>query len=555
MFPILSNVRLFAGSNITFNEYIFINAIKPDNSYKNSTILIANSKGYLCNVNSIAMGQFGLPKIANCEYRYNIRAIREDILVSNDFRDKKQFTHFNKYNFNSMISGFVEVKPLCLSIPPDSNSTTSQFNEKTTLAGYVTTINFNQVVADTTTTNNGNNSDINFVMPETARNANIWKFMNKKFGTNHLENEMLRGRDYEIDLQDNSMNGDDMLGDISDLHLDGNARILTKRLWKGKLVDLVEKRFDIVNNVKRIKTEEEFDPKETVFKDVLDPDKNSCNQTKIIFRKNLLEKITEKEKNNFKIKLFYMFSVFWLALAMSFNSLVLIESYKFTDRLLEQLSAGRNAADLLAQTSSVMTNIYEIELVLANKNMINSTAIEKDRFINQNFKNIDKVISTIIDKSNSLSQYLSVEAMESVFDFTYNLDSAGQFPNLMSSVDVKAASGLLSEFETMNYQTSSLLQDKLDHLIVSGNFEGTEADEKQSKDRRSNGIIHTAIYEDHRSSEVTKVDSHLLFTSRKLQSVNMDTHSTFGISETQADIGKFEGAPDFNFTVSVNLLG
>lgn len=542
---------MFSGSNITFNEFIFINSIKPDNSYKNSTILIANSKGYLCNVNSISMCQFGLPKIANCEYRYNIRAIREDILVSNDFRDKKQFTHFNKYNCEVPIAGFVEVKPLCLTIPPDSNSTTSQFNEKSTLAGYITTINFNQVIADPMTIINGINPDAKFVIPESAKNSNIWKCMNKKFGTNYLENEKFICRDFEADHQEILENGNYLVGDASDLQMDGNTRILTKRLWKGKLVDLVEKRFEIENNENRVKTEEEFDPKDTVFKDALDPDKNSRNQTKVIFRKNLLEKITEKEKSNLKIKLFYFFSVFWLGLAISFNSLVLSESYGFSQKLLDQLTAGRSAAHLLALTSSVMTNIYEIELVLANKNMVNSTATEKDSFINQNFQNIDKVISSIINQSNSLSQYISTEAMENVFDFTYNLATRVQSSGLMTDLDVKQASGLLSEFEMMNFEISTQLQTKLHLLTTEDDPHSDKVSAKQSLQPEIRDIGASADHTLRLSDQLSHENLHLISASRKLEETDEDSHATFGISETQADVKKFEGAPNFNFEVSV----
>jgi hypothetical protein len=551
VFPITSNVRLFSGSNVTFNEFIFINAIKPDNSYKNSTILVANSKGYLCNVNSIAMCQFGLPKIANCEYRYNIRAIHEDILVSNDFRDKKQSIHFNKYNAETAVSGFVEVKPLSLTIPPDSNSTTLHFNEKSTLAGYITIINFSYASRDPMMALGGVNLDARFVIPENARNESVWKFFNKRFGTNYLSNEKIRSVNYDEPNADME-NQEYLIGDASDLNFDAGTRILTKRLWNGKLIDLAEKRYEIGNNENRVKTEEEFDPKDTVFKDSLDPDKSLNKHAKVIFRKNLLEKITDKEKNNFKIKLFYILSAIWLALAVTFNSLVLSESYGFNYKLLEQLNAGRNASYLLSLTGSVMTNIYEIELILSNKQMVNKTEAEKDKLIRSNFDSIDKVIVQVIEGSNSLSQYLSNEAMENIVDFTYNLDIPSRTAGIIKDQDFQEVSGLMSEFEMMNLQDSADIQKRFGDLLNNDDTLVEESPSLNSNNVQANDVVKSGGPILDTDSQMNSDIFNKMINVRKLASSGSSGQVTINFNGTQADVNKYTGAPNLNFDVSVD---
>ncbi len=444
----------------------------------------------------------------------------------------------------------MEVKPICLTITPDSNSTTLQFNEKSTLAGYITIINFNMVTADTITVSNRANTDAKFLIPEGAKNGNIWRHFNKRFGTNYLASQKSMSI-YNHDCLDDKEDQDYVVGDVADLNMYDANRILTKRLWRGKLIDLAEKRYEIENNEERVKTEEEFDPKDTVFKETLDPSKNSKSQTKVIFRKNLLEKITDKEKGNAKIKLFYIFSIIWLGLAVAFNSLVLSESYKFTQHILTQLNAGRNASHLLTLTGSVMTYIYEIELVLSNKNMKNSTAEAKDKFVRNNFANIDSVINQIIERSNILSEYLSEKAMENVFDYSYDLAIAGQYSGLLTAPENQTVSGLLAEFEAMNVKVSSQLQQKLTSLI---NEDSSPVDQETTLPAEYDDSWNLASPGSNMQGIEFPASDDIfskMSTARKLES-RENEEPVFDLRNTKADVAKFAGAPNFDYDVSVS---
>jgi hypothetical protein len=371
------------------------------------------------NVNSQARCQFGLQSVENCEYRYNIKALRNDILVSNNFRDKKQIVSFVKYNDVMPVVGVVEVKGISFNLEPDINTTNSKFEEEKSLVGFVTVINFNVImknedeISDIDTKKQYNK--FSFV---NLPNLDVWKYMNKFLRSNLIvkkKSQFFEHPSYkENSIIDTSAKFGDKVNGLSHTEV----RVVTKRLVRSNLVDLIEKKFNM-NEEDNLEENEVIEIEDSIFGNSIMRHEENMDKNKTIYRKNLLEKIILKEKNNLFIKLFYGFSILWLLASILLNSVMISKSYSYVSEFESELSYGRYALNMLSQTSSVAVNIFEIELVITNRMMTNSTNYAKYLYIQEKFKEVNGYLVNLVESSNIFSKKFSQQGMDNVFNYTY----------------------------------------------------------------------------------------------------------------------------------------
>ncbi len=80
-------------------------------------------------------------------------------------------------------------------------------------------------------------------------------------------------------------------------------RIICKRLFKGKIIDLYERKFYIEDN-KEFPTKEDVELDESIFRHTVVKEKINQMNERNITRKNLLNNISAKENKNIYIRIF-----------------------------------------------------------------------------------------------------------------------------------------------------------------------------------------------------------------------------------------------------------
>lgn len=414
---IVSNARIHPSSNITFNDFLFVNLIQPVDDKTTKALLLVNKTGHINDVNSFSQTILNYSSNEISPLKLKIQQWVPKALVSDKFRGHGK----NKCivtNTGTVFDMVCAVNPILLKMRTNEVESKLILEEKETLVGFVVTLSPKQYQETTT-----GKTSTNLVCDNNAEMLNsrlIWNFVDQNMLIEEFKENVVTKtkRNSRLSIQRLSFQNDP-----SNLFIQN--RIITKRLQYGKIVDLVNKKFYIPEN-NEVPTQEDVDFEESIFKENVKKVKlNELNEKNII-RKNLLKKIMKKESNNILVTIFHILIIIWIVASILFAILILVSVNNQVSQFNQNTTQSFSALRIINLSSLLVTKLYSLEYletsVIKNGNQAAAEFIEITKILKDTNIILQKLSDSLISVFKSFSKNSIQQFWKQGIIFPSNLD-------------------------------------------------------------------------------------------------------------------------------------
>ena len=406
---------------------MFINILKPDNSRKQSTLLLTNPKGFVQNISSDAAIKLNLSSSIILERRINLKTIIPELFVSHEYRDKGKLERFMPLipveGQDNKIDALVSINPLLFSSPPqDTETNPNILRENETLAGFAVTFEFTQQFVHPRINNNrsmsGDFDRRNRIKSERPSDNklinNLYFYVRPEFFLQKPAAETKAAKSNKNNEQEKT----------SAKEISSEMHIITQRLSKGKIIDLYEREITIddkgQNNLIAF---EDAQLSDSIFKDNILKFEENRRVENHFARKNLLDTIIHKEKNSFILRMLKIFSFVWLLSAIGLNALFLATNTETNTKFQEKLTMLSKGFTIATSIGFFANKIYEIELTAASIMRANNSSDIRDAAILDLLIEANVIAKNITSEMNKFIGSIDDKVSNNTYLFSYPEDS------------------------------------------------------------------------------------------------------------------------------------
>jgi hypothetical protein len=359
--------------------------------------MLANKEGVIKDATAFASVKLGFSPEQIKHYNCKVQSLKSDIIIDSSYRYKKQRISFSNFA-GSEIEVTLLLRPVLFSLRPEQ-APVGDFKEKRHLAGYSLHFDFLESQlphASRVELSEEPDSDIN------PPSQSIWQYFslgreNTRRPASKAKLEPTVPKIPERETPDNRQQ-QYALG------------VKTKKLDKGKLVDLTQKEFDSdlaygntqivqmgVSQLRRIS--------------VSDVDRVKGLENFANFS-HMLEKMIHNQESSPQGIKFSIISILWFISILVISGILLSISFSQKEDTWNKIFLGRQVIGIVSGIGSISTRLTQIKL---------QGSLEKpsSSFIQQKFKEIDSSFVILLANSTSAAMQSDQDLLDESIPYTY----------------------------------------------------------------------------------------------------------------------------------------
>lgn len=410
--PIVSNVRIHSSSNITFQDFIYLNIITPVADKYPTALVIVNKNGYITDGNSLSQLVINYPVLDILSAQLKIQLLLPKVLVSHKYRNqgKKKMIPFGETRVLDMDCIVTPIQSAMKATVDNKNNTNHLVDD---LLGFTVAM-----VPDVYQKTENQISRTQILSQNKFKNiqaTSIWEFVKPALKIDVLEEKkkVLRQRKPSVFQKRIS-------SDNNDLSVYGGDIIVTKQLQLGKIVDYAEQKFYITEN-EEFPTKEDVEFNKSIFRDnVQKLQMNELNEKNII-RKNLLKKIMIKESKNPFALIFQVLAIIWVVVCIILIIIILLFATSKINKFQKNTIATYQGLNIVKLSSNLAHNLYKFRI-------LEEKTIQGERFSSDNLHELEKllnrtnvILDDLVSTSMSLFQIFPDSVLSQIHLYTMQL--------------------------------------------------------------------------------------------------------------------------------------